>query len=558
MGKRAKPVGLPLVSLSAVNSLAPQPADLAKRPCVNTSYGVVNASLNSRLRDETVDSASMRPWLAARKDTAVCNFTRKARKPQDGGIWSNEQCDRALIELQRDYTAISSKGPHNSLLRTWESMHRRMNNGATNYYPLTPDKVARVAAAFKGCGYRSFANYLCRAKEMHIQLGGEWGIELQFEAKRAVRSVNRGIGPVQQRLPFDVDKVLSYLKGKQFDATPIVAHGPVGPHALIVLGCFFMLREAEASLLLAQNVTLDDEAQQVTIKLPSSKTDPSAASVNRTWGCLCRSHGLESCPFHLAVYQMRTLTHRFGFQGHDLCLPFFPDGNGATVDKIRVVDTLERYHVLVGSPTLDEDGYRQLGGHSLRLAGSRLLASSGLHVYQIELMARWKSPMILHYAQTAPLTRITQEMSDTVARRSIADQLDILKEEMKNLRNQASREPLAPEFLQRVERLEGKLSGLDDRTNGMIREQVGLIRLKLLDKPCEFVKNLSTGTWHAVVQDGLGHAPMLWSTVCGWKFAFSQFVRSNSIPQQHSRRCDKCFHLKDGDSDSSSTDSSSN
>ena len=69
-------------------------------------------------------------------------------------------------------------------------------------YPLTADKIAMVAAAFKACGYRSFANYLSRAKEHHIQLYQTWGPEMVIEARRAVRSVTRGIGPVAQRTPF--------------------------------------------------------------------------------------------------------------------------------------------------------------------------------------------------------------------------------------------------------------------------------------------------------------------------------------------------------------------
>lgn len=86
---------------------------------------------------------------------------------------------------------------------------------------------------------------------------------------------------------------------------------------------------------------------------------------------------------------------------------------------------------------MGEDGRRGLGGHLLRLAGLQLLASSGLRLYQVELMARWKSSMILHYAQTAPLTGITHELSDTVARQNFCAQPDTLNEEMSALRKQA-------------------------------------------------------------------------------------------------------------------------
>lgn len=555
MGKRARVIGLPVISLHAIAGLTPPAPFKGNRAETDAVTPAPTTAVTAA--EPPGSETSKRPWLAQRRDTAVCNFTRKARKPIDHGTWTKAQCDLALTELQRDYTAVSSKGPHASLLRTWESMRRRMHGGDTAYYPLTPSKIARVAAAFKACGYRSFANYLSRAKEMHVQLGGEWGMELQFEARRAVRSVTRGIGPVQQRMPFDFDKVLTLMKDKPWDPNPLVPSGPVGPWAMIVVGCFFLLREAEASLLLAQNVFLDCDRSLVTIRLPSSKTDPSAASVDRTWGCLCSSHGITCCPFHLASYQMDTLSSRFNYFGDDDGLPFFPDAAGCTVDKIRVVDTLERFHELAGAPTLDEDGHRQLGGHSLRLAGSRLLASAGLHLYQIELMARWKSPMILHYAQTAPLARITQDMSETVTKQNLAAQLDVLKQEMTALRKQSVRDPQSCNLLTRVEQVENDIKGLDDRTSRMVTEQVGMIRQRLMDKPCNFVRNLATGTWHSVTQDGIGHHPAQWTTMCGWKFAHAQFMRSNSIPSHHTRRCDKCFPRKDGDSDNSSSDSSS-
>lgn len=98
---------------------------------------------------------------------------------------------------------------------------------------------------------------------------------------------------------------------------------------------------------------------------------------------------------------MKALSHRVSFQGLNLELLFFPRSGGNTVDKIRVAGTLGRFRQLAGLQTVDKDGHRQLGGHSLRLAGPRLSASLGLHLYQIELMARGSPQMLLRYKQTA-------------------------------------------------------------------------------------------------------------------------------------------------------------
>lgn len=69
----------------------------------------------------------------------------------------------------------------------------------------------------------------------------------------------------------------------------------------------------------------------------------------------------------------------------------------------------------------------------MRLAGSRMLAASGLRLHQIELMARWKSPMLLRYAQTAPLLTIYKDLEEASTKRNLAEQLEQLRQEMGRL-----------------------------------------------------------------------------------------------------------------------------
>ena len=123
----------------------------------------------------------------------------------------------------------------------------------------------------------------------------------------------------------------------------MVEDGPVGPHQLVVLGTFFMLREVEAPLLLVANVKLDAFNQTVTFKLPSSKTDPGAASVQRSWGCLCNTHQEVGCPYHQASRRYQCLMRKFN-QDELIDMPFFPTSAGDTVEKAKVVGTLEHLH----------------------------------------------------------------------------------------------------------------------------------------------------------------------------------------------------------------------
>lgn len=130
---------------------------------------------------------------------------------------------------------------------------------------------------------------------------------------------------------------------------------------------------------MAANVRLDVHSHMVVIVLPCSKTDPAAASVERSWGRLCRSNGAAGCPFHCAQLQFTFLHKLFNDVESNSELPFFPTVHGETADKTRVVDTFEALHLSLGLSVLDDEGNKLLGGHSLRLAGTRLLSASGMH-----------------------------------------------------------------------------------------------------------------------------------------------------------------------------------
>ena len=70
-------------------------------------------------------------------------------------------------------------------------------------FPLTPDKLLRVAAVFKAGGYLSFDNYAYRAKSEHLERGFEdpcpWGPALAKAFADAVRSCARGAGASRVR-----------------------------------------------------------------------------------------------------------------------------------------------------------------------------------------------------------------------------------------------------------------------------------------------------------------------------------------------------------------------
>ena len=230
------------------------------------------------------------------------------------------------------------------------------------------------------------------------------------------------------------------------------------------------------------------------------------------------------------------------------------------MEKVKAVETFEALHERLNLPYLDEDGNKLLGGHSMRLAGARLLSAAGLHLYQVELMARWKSPMLIHYAQSAPLKRVTQEYETANDRLNTHRIIDELRQQIQSLHNLNPTSDAQTQFEERVKGIETALKEVDERTSKMIKDEIALAKSRLMNKPSEYINNASSGVWHISAVDGHLNHPVQWSTKCGWKFGNSNFIRADTLPSTHIIKCDKCWQLtrsKDASTSDSSSESSS-
>ena len=78
---------------------------------------------------------------------------------------TTESREQAVDELIRDMGAASVASSVHARWATWQELHATMFGEEVPALPLTFEKVIRVAAAFKAGGYRSFRNYLGKAKE---------------------------------------------------------------------------------------------------------------------------------------------------------------------------------------------------------------------------------------------------------------------------------------------------------------------------------------------------------------------------------------------------------
>ena len=316
------------------------------------------------------------------------------------------------------------------------------------------------------------------------------------------------------------------------------------------MGVYFILREIEISLSLASSITLNLVTKIVTWLLPSSKTDCAALTTTREWRCLCEANTIWQCPFHAAVRQMEFLRERFGNADGELPpgLPFFPTSKGEAAAKETVVETLKVWHCRAGLAVKDSDGNELMGGHAMRTGGAVLLASEGVHLYQIELMARWKSAMLVHYAKTAPLKKMSRDYVRNKVQQELRSRLDELAQALEEVKRHGAAKPTQ---LERAEFIAERIKGPMKR---MVLEEVATLKKQLLAAPSAFIQNPDRRkTWHRASVDGYLHPPNTWRTLRGWPHGMNAFVRADKIPEG-ARKCDRCFQ---SDSSDSSSDSSS-
>ena len=461
----------------------------------------------------------------------------------------------ALVELDRDMYAATSTGPREAVWATYQKFHASAVGGNVPVLPLSTEAVRKVAALFKAAGYRSYRNYIGRAKDEHLSRGHDISPQLERMIRLCRRSVIRGLaGPVRSE-PFSFEDVCEALKDR---VQPIVQAGPIFPLALVVTAVFFLLRELEAAAASWQDVVFAEDRFTVTLTLPSSKTDWSAKGCRRTWGCLC-SRG-KPCVYHTLLRYRAIAKERGLIPG-----PLFVDEAGRGCTKGAVVETLRAAVALTGAAILDPVGRHMFSGHAFRITGARAMSLWGLDAITIQLLGRWGSLAILSYIAEAPLTDLAQRLH--------RDGLSSLPQQVRTAEHPEFREltgytVMLQEALQRIAQLETDLKTFHDA----LSNKAGRASIEILTDRVDHAETVLDGVavslesatgpqpWFVLNEDSRAlHRALIdikstttsWTTLCGWPFAGLKHVATHVgiEPKARFRKCHKCY--PDVDSESS-------
>ena len=201
-------------------------------------------------------------------------------------------------------------------------------------------------------------------------------------------------------------------------------------------------------------------------------------------------------------------------------VPLFPDAAGGVIEKHRVVESFEAVARRLGLATTDSQGNRAFGGHSLRVTGARWLASRGMPLSVIQLIARWDSNIVARYVGEAPLETVTSLYRSSVAGASL--------DELLEARLAAARD------------LDSELGSLRFSLTAALQEVSDLRASRADIGPARPVFVTSGGgTVHVVATRLLSHTPSFeWRAACGWRFGLTPHTLSDAAPS--GTLCQKC------------------
>ncbi|CAK0821559.1 unnamed protein product [Prorocentrum cordatum] len=458
----------------------------------------------------------------------LAGYRRGDRSGAIGAAATAGTRQQALRRL-RDAHFSSTVTNRDTLLKTWEDFHKEWFShrsegpgGSVPVFPLTDESIEAVAAMMKEGGYRSFDQYMSRAKDKHVEMGFAWTDILDRARKLASRAANRGLGPAHQAAAFP----LPALMALELDEAALARGGPAAPGRVVEAGSFFCCREVEISLALRQHITADREAPSVTWLLPSTNNDPRALGKSRTWPCVCghprpltRSMPCACCATHR---QLDFLDSR-GWT--DPSTPLFPTETGGTATKEAVVKTFEAIASKLGLPIVDQGGYRLWGGHSLRVTGAQWLASQGVSIAVIQLVARWNSDVVFRYVSEAPLLTLADEYRRAHAAHLVHERFAAAQRTIGELGQQ--------------------LGAMKDRVANMSSQEQEVLAFI---KQCQETRD-RRGPLFVVSDSNVHHIPdtcrfvdlpiFKWKARCGWNFGLSDFSYAESAPPD--LRCKKCM-----------------
>ena len=413
-------------------------------------------------------------------------------------------------KVEKDFYANSSRAARASRRKTVENI---MRAGELNF-PLTPTALKVIVGTLKEAGYKSAQIYLAEAKNMHVEKGFPWNQLLDRNYKLCSAAAKRGAGPRKKAAEVPENR---WAQRQLLDvSTP--RGGKVNlPGHLFACGVHWMMREIEIAALKSSNVKFDTLNRTVTITWEQSKMDAECRGLARTLQCICSDGCDLRCPYAVLEVLVNNAALKGSKGGH---VAF--NNQGIVATKAEIVGDWRKLHG------------EAISGHSTRRSGALQYIRKGWSVSQVAYLGRWKSNVILEYAQEA-LETMAINAGNTFNKaptdsevgpkvRSLSDMLSLSKQVETKV------------DLAQVQRLKEELDLLKADTKGASEALSSAIK-NMEDKmsaTSKYLPSLVKSYRHQVIH--LNHRTLVfspstsWRTACGWYYYLAnyQFVEGDA------------------------------
>ena len=297
----------------------------------------------------------------------------------------------AVEELKGNFWAASSKSARDVKRAEVLKLARKVNGGDLDLFPLKQFVVERVAACLKSAGMKSGDQYLNELKLMHTENGFDtppWLTRVMGLCKKAM---TRNKGPTKKALEAKVEDISEDLwqhPGKDFQ-------GGINPALAYVWACLWMLREIEASACKWEHIQTDAQNRRVSLYIPISKMDQGARGVKRTLQCCGQEPCMRFCVWKVWQRMENDMPGKSQRKGW-----MFVDKMKKQLSKAKMIENWK----MATKPTIS--------GHSARRSGAMEHIRQGLQIQELAFLGRWKSAVVLTYANDAlqdmPANRMSQ------------------------------------------------------------------------------------------------------------------------------------------------------
>ena len=438
---------------------------------------------------------------------------RTAKMFRSGGPKNN----RTLVNFKKGYYANSSRRARASVRKTVDKILLNLGVKGSNEC-WTPETLEQVGAVLKSSEYKAGVTYLSEYKIMAIETGVYWSQQLQRAYTQATRALNRAKGPPKKAKEVEEDRWFTACKAELNEVQRGAVHYPA---LLFAFATTWMLREVELAAIYKEDIVIEEKELLVALTLRITKGDQEAKGLKRTLQCSCRGdcNWQRPCPYKITKATLETVpveTDKL------VC----GDGEGE-VSKDQLISAWRKCFG------------KSISGHSGRRSGALQYIRKGWQVPQVAYLGRWKSNVILQYAEEAletmpvrpkPQGEGGSEIGDVNGTKALAIST-MSEQDAKALAEVKDTERKLKKEIQFLKATQEKLDESIVKWEAVSKENHGLLPPTVISRG---------GTVHENRRQPIASPVLAWHTRCGWPFGSSAFSFGLDVSKVS---CQKCLLL---------------